>query len=450
MSISIHQRLSMLFMIVVLAASSSVIPAADTHYVDHDNASPESPFTNGWASAANTIQEAIDQAANGDVVLVTNGVYDTGGQTNAYAGNLLTNRVVLNKSIILQAASANPADTVIAGASDNGANGPAAIRCIAIPATAGPTLIGFTISNGHTFASSGIAKDREGGGIYSDGSLTYKCYNCVIRNNSCGTGGGGGAYGYNATYSNCTFTGNTSEKDGGGALYGTFHNCTITGNAVLSNGKGGGLNGATAYNCLIAENTATNLGFGGAVQGGTCVNCVISNNVASYGGAAQDGGTLRNCLIINNRATADCGAIRFFALCHNCTITGNSAPSGSAIKDTFTGTNCIIYGNAPSDLTAAAKTFNIGYSCVPTNNLTTTVIVGGNNTTNNPLFVDTNAANYRLQAASSCKDNGTYLSWMDTAKDLDGNPRIAGAAVDMGAYECAVRAMPSGCVIIIR
>lgn len=70
---------------------------------------------------------------------------------------------------------------------------------------------------------------------------------------------------------------------------------------------------------------------------------------------------------------------------------------------------------------------------------------GGNNNTNDPLFVDPNGAdnipgteddNLRLSAGSSSidtADNSAVPSGLTT--DLDGNPRIENGTVDMGAYE---------------
>ena len=70
---------------------------------------------------------------------------------------------------------------------------------------------------------------------------------------------------------------------------------------------------------------------------------------------------------------------------------------------------------------------------------------GGNNNSNDPLFVDPNGAdnipgteddNLRLSAGSSSIDSGdnsAVPSGLTT--DLDGNPRIENGTVDMGAYE---------------
>ena len=66
-------------------------------------------------------------------------------------------------------------------------------------------------------------------------------------------------------------------------------------------------------------------------------------------------------------------------------------------------------------------------------------LIGSGNLGANPRFVDTNAANYRLQANSPCVNTGTNADWMDTAFDLDGKPRIRYGRVDMGCYEVIYR-----------
>jgi hypothetical protein len=58
---------------------SAVNPALATpHYVDVNGTNATPPFL-GWDTAATNIQDAVDLAAAGDEIVVTNGVYQTGG-----------------------------------------------------------------------------------------------------------------------------------------------------------------------------------------------------------------------------------------------------------------------------------------------------------------------------------------------------------------------------------
>jgi len=59
---------------------------------------------------------------------------------------------------------------------------------------------------------------------------------------------------------------------------------------------------------------------------------------------------------------------------------------------------------------------------------------GSGNFTNAPLFVDLAGGNLRLQANSPCINAGLN-AYTPAGLDLDGNPRIVGGTVDVGAYE---------------
>ncbi len=201
---NIHAPAATLF--VSLASTNLVPPYAD------------------WSTAATNIQDAIDAANNGDLILVTNGVYATGGRV--IYGNS-TNRVAVDKPVTVQSVN-GPLNTMIQGYSFRSSS----IRCVYL--TNGASCIGFTLTNGGTIASGDIMREQSGGGIWcEDASATVS--NCVIVHGFAYQNAGGA---YQGTLLNCILANNNADQYAGGALGGILNNCVLTNNSAFRGGGG--------------------------------------------------------------------------------------------------------------------------------------------------------------------------------------------------------------------
>jgi hypothetical protein len=320
--------------------------------VDVSSTNPVVPYIN-WSTAATNIQDAIDAARVGDLVLVTNGFYAAGGR--AQTGNLASNRVVVDKPITVQSVL-GPAGTFIAGASG--------IRCAYLASNA--VLSGFTLTSGN-LSELGASTEYSGGAVFCETSAIVR--NCVLTNNA--------------------------AIQGGGAYSGTLSNCTLSGNFA---DEGGGTSGSRLYNCYLNRNSSSFVG--GGVWNSILYNCVVTGSSVVWEPKGAEGGAAGTSTL------------------YNCTVVGNGVIH-SVISSVLY--NCIIGGNAYSYDNASV----LNYCCtfpMPTNGV-------GNIT--NPALLD---GNLRLQSNSACINAGKNI-YATTDTDLDGNPRIVGGAVDIGAYE---------------
>ena len=408
-------------------------------YVNVNSTNPVAPYLS-WATAAKVIQDAVDAALTGDEVLVTNGIYRIGGRL---IDNLTTNRVAVTNRLLLQSVKGPTVTAIVGYQVPNETNGDSAIRCVYLGR--GAVLSGFTIRNGATATLFGTP-DRSGGGItgFSSSSIS----NCVITGNSASEQGGG-VYDVGIVI-NCVISNNCGGL-GGAAAYCNLTDCTIVGNcATYSWGQGGGVFGCGLSNCIVKVNQADIVG-GGAVSS-TLTNCMLVSNSAGFwgggtydcilyrctlignsanGGGGAGGGTLNDCVLRGNVAASIGGAgsgDNVPGTLNNCTLVGNSAGSEAGGAYNLTLKNCIVYHNlAPSNPDYTGT--NLNYCCTPI-----LPPAGIGNITSTPLFVNETQGNLRLQSNSPCINAG-FNGFVNSATDEDGNPRISGPAVDIGAYE---------------
>ena len=245
-------------------------------------------------------------------------------------------------------------------------------------------------ANGAAFASGGgIAIG--GFGTSAPASLA-EVRHCLIRRNTANTRGGGVILLYNATCTidsnriqgNTTF-GTSGNLDGGAGIWFSLNAvATITNNRIwnnVSNSNGGGIKyfnvtGATVLNNTIVDNT------GGGVAGYA--------NAAAFG--INVSANVTNCIVWNN---------------------------GGAGEFTFTGL----------DQASQPPSANVTYSDV------TGGYPGTGNISASPLLLNVGSGNHRLAIGSPCRDTGDSSAVGLPTVDFEGDPRVSGSSVDIGADE---------------
>ena len=301
-----------------------------------------------------TIQEAIDDANDGDTIIVSPGTYTGDGNRDIdFKGKAITVRSINPEDPYIVAA------TVIDGEGDYDCCQNAGYwrgqceqhRGFNFRSGEGPdsVLAGFTITR--FCAPDEVPAGRyppeppspAGGGIFCEDSSPTITH-CVITDNwanrrlggydSGGDGGGGiHSQGGHPTIAYCTITRNIACWAAGGidCSYGPAQISHSTIQHNWSNWATGGISGGTVItNCIIKGNSGW-YGAGGISSGGLITDCTISNNGTGDGGGGGRGRfTITNCVIKDNGTRDGAGGGLYCyegARVSGCSIVGNSARS---------------------------------------------------------------------------------------------------------------------------
>ena len=329
-----------------------------------------------------TIQAAINACRDSDTVVIAPGRYSGSGNRNiSFKGKAITVR------------STDPADPQIVNTTVIDCEGQGRGFVFYIGESADSTVTGLTVTNGYALL---------GGAIYCYNNSSPSITNCVITANSAVFGGAVA----------CTNSGTKPR----------ITNCSITSNVALVGGGGFYLNASSPIikNCIISENAATDAG------------AIYSHNAGSP--------VVGNCTITGNIAYGSAGAIY-------CYKSSNLNISHSILwADTAANASEILVASL-----GAATSIRISYCDIRGGKENVildngcTVDWGRGNIDLDPYFVNIDylsgnqiitAGNYHLLDDSPCIDAGDPDFVAEPGEtDIDGNPRIAGAKIDIGADE---------------
>lgn len=351
-----------------------------------------------------SVQAAVSAAEDGDVVIVSPGTWT--GTVNT-----------LGKAITIR--STDPADPAVVAATVLDAGG--AGTTVRIVLGEGPTTVldGLTITGGNGSLGGGLE-------ISLSDPIVRRC---VIVGNTASKGGGAYLSVSDVLFDRCRFEGN-SAGDGGAIFASATGGARVVDSTIVGNSatRGAGIRSSSAQlrvqGSEVAENEASDRG--GAYFGSSSrlrvLSSLIRDNVAAFGGAFRledDGVTARNATIVGNVATTE---------------GFGSVGSGFQAQPIFY--NSIVRDNGPQPFDGWLTPF-VRFSNVEGG------APGEGNIDVDPQFVDPMMDDYRLAGGSPSQDagaDGRVASY--DLRDLAGDARIQGAAVDQGAFEVKASVAP--------
>ncbi len=406
---------------------------------------------NSWNNAYTNLQTAIDVATAGQDIWIAAGTYypstAVDGVTSRFKTFLLKEDVDIyggfdgTDYIFENRTSTN--ETILSG-NNSSYNVIYVNSTYTGNITRNTVLDTLIIEGGRATALTVSGRGYRGGGInLENGAPTIN--NCIFRNNYA-TVSGNEIYVYNSAYpifENCIIEHTYNASYNTNAIYIEVNLSAYSGSrkveikdSVISNSFQGGTGisvssyGNVRLSGLVIDNFSNGVSLYqkvNAVQQSILENSVIKNCLygisSSRYSTASAKSIFEGLLLYNNRYGFSQNESSIYK---NLTVTKNT-------KGFFNGPsnnsgiiyNSIIWGNtAFSESDYYQPSFY--YSNLQT-------AKGGTNISADPLFLDSNN-NFRLATSSPSINTGNN-DYVSSTYDLDGNARIYGSAVDMGAYE---------------
>lgn len=391
-------------------------------YVDVNALGNESGTS--WGNAYTNIQDAIDNAASYDTIMIKSGTYKQQAiiskEVNIYGG--------FNGTETSQSQADPIANPVIFDADLNGDD----------------VLYDYQTNRAENFPWHF--------NIFGNGVLSFYVYvEGITFKNAYNSGNSGSsiiidaldyAYAINTTFKNCKWLQNcNSHANGNGGVIGAqaintginslyIDKCWFQGNAKTGTGGSGSVIFSYSYGSeSLSHLYVTNSVFmGNTDMGSSGSNCVIYQAVSSTAST----NTENNSVIRNNTFPGNYGNPYAMRLWNgtsgelNCIFDRNIVTQGD---------KTMIIG----DLATANNTYNVSVNnnYIPDNSITASIGFGyvNNIIGTTPGFVDPSNFDFNLTASSPCLDVESTLNWLPDNFDYAGNPRLSAMGVDIGAYE---------------
>lgn len=286
------------------------------------------------------------------------------------------------------------------------------------------------------------ASDTYGGAVCLQGTEGAAITDCYFARNYChskwGNSWGGAVYAKNTLIARCEFTDCVSLDNGGAVVLvgGTLEDCLFTdcyaatGGAVLNAGTA---TGNTVYDCRAL------LGGGIYNQGTASYNLVAGCYADAIefgaelggqgGGIYNAGGDIVGSVVYNNKAFAGGGIFISGGRVVNSTIQHNALRQDSEKAN--------VAAAEKIDLAAALCNSIANPDADASNFVSPTHFKGL--PSNDDERQSLRQASWALADGSEFIDAGTLTDGISETADIAGNTRIAGSAIDVGAYEHAAQ-----------